>query len=113
MTSSETIEQARVRFWDLADPMIGQGLADRGTMMGSDCLRVGGEFAAMAHSKTGQLIVKLPAERVLELAASGTGDTFAPNGRVFKEWLAANGTDDEIWRVMITEALEFAANATK
>jgi hypothetical protein len=49
-------------------------------MMGSCCLRVDGEFTAMIHTKTGELIVKLPAGRVAELVEAGTVETFAPTG---------------------------------
>jgi hypothetical protein len=49
----------------------------RATMMGYRCLRVGGTFAAcLDHS--GDLVVKLPVERVAELRAEGRVGDFAP-----------------------------------
>lgn len=101
---SDSIDAAVERFWELAEPLMGGPVAE-GTMMGSSCLRVDGDFAAMIHSKTGQLIVKLPAERVLGEIADGTGSSFAPNGKVFKEWLAVDAVDDAAWSRLIGDAV--------
>lgn len=76
--------------------------------MGSRCLRVGDEFTAMIHTKTGELIVKLPAERVTELVEAGTVESFAPNGRVFREWASVPTTDEASWSPLIAEAVQFA-----
>lgn len=63
----------------------------------------------MLHVKTGELIVKLSAERVTELIDEGIGVTFAPNGRVFKEWMAVPEPNEPLWRELLDEAREFAA----
>jgi hypothetical protein len=57
-------------------------------MMGFPCLRVDDKFFACIDRATGNLILKLPAGRVNDLVRTGTGRPFAPNGRVFKEWVA-------------------------
>ena len=55
---------------------------------GSRALTVGGKIFAMMSSK-GEFVVKLPAERVAELVASGEGEYFdSGRGRRMKEWLA-------------------------
>jgi hypothetical protein len=95
-------------FWELATPYLSNDGIDEGTMMGSRCLRVGGEFTGMIHSKTGELILKLPRGRVDELVASGKTEAFAPNGRVFKEWTLVPRSDRRTWKRLIDEAVEFA-----
>ena len=64
----------------------------RSTMMGFPCLRVDGKFFACIERATGNLILKLSAERVNDLVRTGSGRPFAPNGRVFKEWVACPRT---------------------
>ncbi len=92
----------------LADALTASGRAEPGTMMGSECLRVGGEFIGMLHVKTGELIVKLPADRVDELVGEGVGVSFAPAGRVFREWMAVPEPNEMLWRELLEEAQEFA-----
>lgn len=98
-------------FWDLAgelraeDPAVAEG-----TIMGSRCLRVGGEFFAAVFSNDQALVVKLPAERVDELVGGGQGREFAPAGKVFREWVAVPGLDEERWRALMAEARDFVAD---
>ena len=108
--ASEVIDANRERFWELAEPVLadppGGHVLEEGTMMGSSCLRVNGDFAAMIHSKTGQLIVKLSADRVLAEIDAGAGSAFSPNDRVFKEWLGVDATDDATWSRLIRESVD-------
>ena len=61
----------------------------RGRMMTATGLKTGGKFFAMVVR--GELVVKLPAARVDELEASGTGRRFEPGkGRRMKEWIGAD-----------------------
>ena len=95
-------------FWDLADEMRAADSAlSEGTIMSSRCLRLNGDFLAMPHHKRDGLVVKLPASRVAELVASGTGEPFAPAGRVFKKWVAIPKLDEELWRSLLTESKAF------
>ena len=52
------------------------------------------------------MVVKLPAERVAQLLASGNGEPVAPAGKVFKEWVEIAATED--WGPYLEEALDFA-----
>ncbi len=56
---------------------------------------------------TGHLIVKLPAQRVSPLVATGQALPFAPNGRTFREWAAFPVTDPREWRTLLAEARQF------
>lgn len=96
-------------FWQLAERLLVDGLAERGTMMGFPCLRAGGAFFASLERGSGDLIVKLPARRVAELVAAGTGLPFAPAGRVFREWIASPCADAQEWAALLEEAHRFVA----
>ena len=94
--------------WDLgAELMADDDRVVEGTIMGSPCLRVGKEFLAMPHHKKEGLVVKLPADRVAELIDAGEGESFAPAGKVFKEWLAVATIDETRWRELLREGLAF------
>ena len=75
--------------------------------MSSRCLRVGKEFLAMNHHKKSGLVVKLPAPRVAALIEAGVGESFAPAGKVFKEWVAVLDPDEQVWRDLLAEGVEF------
>jgi hypothetical protein len=78
-----------------------------GTMMGFPCLRAAGAFFASCDHRTGDLIVKLPRERVQQLIAAGDGEPFAPAGRTFREWVLIDDRDQARWTALINEALAF------
>ena len=52
--------------------------------------------------------MKLPRGRVAELVDNGDGDPFAPAGKVFREWVSIPPVDPELWRILLTEAVDFA-----
>jgi hypothetical protein len=97
-------------FWKLADVMLADPAVSRSTMMGFPCLRFQGRFFASVERLTGNLIVKLPANRVVELVNQGSGEPFSPNGRVFREWVALPQLDEAQWADLLAEAREFVAN---
>ena len=93
-------------FWELAEPLLANG-AERSTMMGHPCLRIDGNFFASLERRTGDLIVKLPAERVDAMIQDGTAEPFAPAGRRFKEWALITDRDGDRWENLMTEAIAF------
>ena len=97
------------RFWDIADEMLHAGLAEEGTMMAHRCLRARGAFFASAGRHGGELIVKLPEQRVRELIDAGTGEEFAPAGRTFREWVVVVDDDPALWRALMHEARQFVS----
>jgi hypothetical protein len=98
-----------VFFWEQAAPLLAEESIVNGTMMGFPCLRVNGGFFASVHHKSGDLIVKLPANRVLDLIETEVGEPFAPNGRRFKEWVSIPNRDTTLWQQLINEARDFVA----
>ena len=69
-------------------------------------LMVGGKlFASAGH---GGLLIKVSAERVAELIASGQGQPFSTGGnRVMREWVVAAPATD--WRALAAESMAFVA----
>jgi hypothetical protein len=106
MTTTEAGARSLL-FWALAEELLTQPGVRRSTMMGYPCLRSNGAFFACVERTTGHLVVKLSADRVSELVASGQALPFAPNGRIFREWAAFPDPDREEWRALLDEARTF------
>lgn len=111
MASIGTRDSGHEAFWDVAEPFLGSGQLIEGTMMGHQCLRVtaNNEFVATVDRETGNLVVKLPKERVADLIEAGAGLSFAPAKKVFKEWVAIPDFDEAQWTSLIEESVEFVS----
>lgn len=96
-------------FWDCATPLLAEGVIDEGTIMGGPCVRAGGEFVAMPHHKGPGLVVKLPRDRVAGLIEDGAGQSFAPAGKVFKEWVLIEAFDETQWQDLLRESVTFVS----
>jgi hypothetical protein len=99
-------------FWTAAEPWLARAGVEKGTMMGFPCLRLEGAFFASVHKDGTHLIVKVDQARVAELVAAGAGESFAPNGRVFKEWVAVPTAMVASWPERLAEAYAFAGGST-
>ena len=97
-------------FWDVAEPLMAEGVIDEGTIMGGRCVRAKGEFVAMPHHKGPGIVVKLPKDRVAELIDAGSGQSFAPAGKVFKEWVLIESFDEATWRDLVRESVAFVSS---
>ncbi|MDQ6616117.1 MAG: TfoX/Sxy family protein [Actinomycetota bacterium] len=76
---------------------------------GSSALKVNGCIFAMLTR--GQLVVKLPRDRVDRLIGSGTGAAFdAGKGRPMQEWVTVVADDEETWEAVAREALAFVGS---
>ena len=71
-------------------------------------LMVGGKlFASAGH---GGLLIKISADRVAELIATGQGQPFSTGGnRVMREWVVAMPATD--WRALAAESMAFVRAA--
>ena len=99
--------EGEARFWDLAEPLLARPGVERSTMMGLPCLRVHGSFFASCDRRSGDLLVKLPEQRVDELVANGFAQAFAPAGRRFRQWAAIPPARSRTWRRLLDDALAF------
>lgn len=98
-----------IRFWELAEPLLARSGVTRSTMMGFPCLRVGGAFFACCDRRTGALVIKLDEDRVDALVAAGRGESFAPAGKRFREWVAIPYEKRRTWVRHLDDALAFIA----
>jgi hypothetical protein len=97
-------EQLVARF--SADPAVTP--PSGGTGFGASGLKIGGKLFAMLAK--GELVVKLPKQRVDELIASGAGTRFDPgHGRLMKEWVAIAPSHGRDWDALAGEARQFVA----
>jgi hypothetical protein len=104
-----TMADAAELYDDLTDDLLYDPAVGRSTMMGYPCVRRAGRFFASFDRAAGALVVKLPSGRVGELIADGTGEEFAPNGRVFREWVRIPEPERDVWERLLAEAHAFAA----
>jgi hypothetical protein len=99
---------ARALYDTLTDDLLYDPAIGRATMMGYPCVRLAGRFLASYDDKAGSLVVKVPHDRVAELVENGSGDPFAPAGRVFREWVSIPTVDYTLWHTLLAEAVDFA-----
>jgi TfoX N-terminal domain len=93
-----------------ANPSVTPPSAGKG--FGASGLKVDGKIFAMLSK--GDLVVKLPRDRVDELIASGTGTRFDPgHGRVMKEWVSIPPSHGRSWSELAQEAFEFVASRAR
>ena len=101
-------------FWELAEErLLTQIGVTRSTTMGFPCLRINGGFFATFDRRNGHMVVKLSADCVAELVATGAALPFAPAGRAFREWAAIRPSDSESWPRLLEKALSFVASLPK
>jgi len=77
-------------------------------MFGSQGLKVGGKVFGMLYK--GELVVKLPQDRVQKLVQSGAGRYFDPgHGRLMKEWVSVGPSASSQWMALAKEGRDFVA----
>jgi hypothetical protein len=101
-------DDARALYDELTDDLLYDPAIGRATMMGYPCVRLAGRFLASYDDKLGGLVVKLPRDRVRELIADGSGEPFAPAGKIFREWVSIPTVDRTLWHILLAEAVDFA-----
>lgn len=76
---------------------------------GSDALRVNGSVFCMISSGE-RFVVKLPAERVVDLLAASTGEPFRAGTRSpMRQWLVVTDAASGLWEALAEEAYAFTA----
>lgn len=83
----------------VSDPQVTKP-ASPSARFGSNGFKIGGKVFAMEWQ--GALAVKLPAQRVRDLATIGTGTPLQMGNRRMKEWLVAE--DQATWPTLAMEA---------
>jgi len=115
MATIGTRDPNHEQFWELAEPHIASGRLVEGTMMGHQCLRTAATngFVATVSRTSGNVVVKLPKDRVIELINQGKGQAFAPAGRTFREWVELLDLDEQTWDSLLSESIDFVDKATR
>ena len=95
------------RWRAIADVELGTAGVTGGTGFGrSEGLRIDRKIYAMLVN--GELVVKLPKDRVDELVGGDVGHRFEPGtGRVMKEWLSVPTAASRRWSALVEEAKVF------
>ncbi|HYK26686.1 MAG TPA: hypothetical protein VEV61_01865 [Streptosporangiaceae bacterium] len=110
MAQKTTPDPLRERYDDLVDDLMGiDGVTPPrgGSGFGRGALRYKGKIFAMYVR--GELVLKLPADRVTALIKSGNGRAFDANkGTPMREWLSLSPDSDLGWNKLANEALDFA-----
>lgn len=104
MTEFDSADQFEL----LAKQLSGEPGVSRAKMFGADGLRVGAKFFATYFR--GDLVLKLPRDRVESLIESGEGEPFDPGmGRVMKEWVVVKQAPPDRWLELTSDARDFVA----
>jgi hypothetical protein len=101
---------AEARFDAIVEPFSRDPRVTRGAGFGSSPGRsVDGRIFAMLVR--GELVVKLPRQRVAELVEAGTAGWFdAGKGRPMREWASINVAQAGAWPKLVAEAYEFVGS---
>jgi len=81
----------------------------RGKAFGLPVIKVGGKIAAAFQD--GQLVLKLPRERIAELIDREHGAPFSAYGKTMTGWVALSAAADEEWLALTEEAVAFVRPA--
>jgi len=90
----------------LATALLPEADVEEGTGFGTNPgLRTRGKIFAILHS--GELIVKLPAERCSGLVAAGEARAFEIGVRKMREWVRIAAVDEQRWLELAREARDY------
>ena len=81
---------------------------EHSTLMKGPCLRYKGDFIAAMFAPENAMIIKVSAQRVNELIASGEGREFNFTKKRFKEWVLIPATLEKQYEKYLREALAYA-----
>jgi TfoX N-terminal domain len=104
MQAGETSTYEAVAHELLADPAVSAG-----KLFGHACLKIGGKVFVCEHE--GDLLTKLPPERIAELKSQGAHD-FEPMGQKMGGWVKVPEPESEAvraWTALADEAKAFVA----
>jgi TfoX/Sxy family transcriptional regulator of competence genes len=101
------VTDSEAAFAAISERLLQEPNVSAGTGFGSSAgLRAGGKIFAMLVR--GELVVKLPAARCVELVASGIARPFERGQeRPLKSWITVSETAESQWLALASEALAF------
>jgi hypothetical protein len=108
--TDDVVERARARFGGLAAESArgDAGVSSLRKGFGTRSMFVGRKMFAVLDGKTGELVVKLPADRVETLIRDGQGRGWHPGGGTpLKEYVAVPFAREREWTALAREARAF------
>ncbi len=103
---SPDAQAAEDAFAAIADDLLREPGVEAGTGFGKmPGLRVGGRIFAMLVD--GELVAKLPAERIGALRDAGGARSFRVGEREMREWVSIDHRGGHVWVALAREALGF------
>jgi TfoX/Sxy family transcriptional regulator of competence genes len=108
----DAVERGDKRLEALAGDYLTRPGVDWGRMFSTIGLRVRGKvFGLVNHS--GQLMVKIPADRAGQLEDAGTATRVTMSGRTMREWVAMPyDAGEHAWRSLLDEAFTYLDETT-
>lgn len=107
--SPTILNEVDARFTPIIEAFHNNAEVSLARMFGSTGLKISGKVFAMMVK--GDLVVKLPKERVEALISAQFGDYFDPgHGRLMKEWVALKPKAEAQWLKLAKEAQQFVAS---
>lgn len=111
MSGAAERDAALELFDTISAPYLERDGVDIGPMFGSEGLRIRGKVFAFVGYR-GALVVKLPAPRIDELAASGAAERMVMRDRAMREWALIEQSGADSWRRYVDEAFAFVDSIT-
>jgi len=106
MTDAEKIARAHEIFDPIAERYLARAGVDMGRMFGSEGIRIRGKVFALI-SFGGELMLKLPAARTVELVETGNAVRVEMAGRSVREWVFVAIETPTMWEPLIAEAFAY------
>lgn len=102
-------QEAAEKAWhDVLQAQASKGDITTARKFGTDSLSVGGKVFAMNYK--GNLVVKLPRDRVADLLRTGLAEPFVLGRRAMREWVAVSPRAGKDWTSIAEEARAFVSD---
>ncbi|MDR2281276.1 MAG: hypothetical protein LBE07_10540 [Gordonia sp. (in: high G+C Gram-positive bacteria)] len=111
MRDDDAMRRAHDVFDPMCDKLFARPNVDIGPMFGSEGVRVLGKVFAFVAGR-GELVVKLPSDRIDALMETGVGARMEMRGRVMREWMHVGLDHADDWDSLMTEAHDFVRSIT-
>jgi TfoX/Sxy family transcriptional regulator of competence genes len=111
MTDAEAVARGHEIFDPIAERYLEMPDVDMGRMFASEGLRIRGKIFSLI-SFDGQLMLKLPAARTVELVEAGDAERVEMAGRAMREWVFVPADKAALWDPLVGEAFAYLDEIT-
>ena len=110
-TDAEAVARAHAIFDPIAAHYLELPDVDMGRMFASEGLRIRGKIFSLI-SFNGDLMLKLPAARTVELVDAGEAERVEMRGRAMREWVFVSVKRSDLWDPLVGEAFAYLDEIT-